>query len=185
LKRGRSPLAKREPAFLVAEFAEPKPMLEAAKTLREEGWRVELHSPFPVKGMKEALGFTDRTVPHAFLVGGIVGAVAGFGIQAYANWAYPLDVGGRPLIAVPAFMLIVFELMVLCSVLTGIATMFAKNHLPRLHYPLFDAARFHLASDNRFFVSLALDGCDEGKARAALDRQGPASVEKVGGELPE
>ena len=159
-------------------------MLEAAKTLREEGWRVELHSPFPVKGMKEALAFHDRTVPHAFLIGGIVGAVSGFLIQAYANWAFPLDVGGRPLIAVPAFMLIVFELTVLCSVLTGIATMFVRNRLPRLHYPLFDAQRFHLASDDRFFVSLLLDGRDEDKAWAAIERQGPASLEKVGGELP-
>ena len=105
-------------------------MLEAAKTLREEGWRVELHSPFPVKGMKEALGFGERTVPRAFLIGGIVGAVGGFLIQAYANWAFPLDVGGRPLIAVPAFMLIVFELMVLCSVLAGLATMFAGRGDP-------------------------------------------------------
>ncbi|MBO0749349.1 MAG: DUF3341 domain-containing protein [Porphyrobacter sp.] len=177
-------MARTKPAFLVAEFAEPEPMLEAAKALREEGWRVELHSPFPVKGMKEALGFTDRTVPHAFVIGGIAGALGGFLIQAYANWAFPLDVGGRPLIAVPAFMLIVFELTVLCSVLTGLATMFVRNRLPRLHYPLFDAERFHLASDDRFFVSLALDGCDEARARAAMERMGPASVAKIGGELP-
>jgi hypothetical protein len=178
-------MAKLEPAFLVAEFAEPEPMLEAVKTLREEGWRVELHSPFPLKGMKEALAFRERTVAHAFVIGGIAGPAGGFLIQAYANWAFPLDVGGRPLIAVPAFMMIVFELMVLCSVLAGLATMFVKNRLPRLHHPLFDAERFHLASDNRFFVSLALDGCDADQARAALDRQSPASVSKVGGELPE
>ena len=178
-------MARLEPAFLVAEFAEPERMLEATRTLREEGWRVELHSPFPVKGMKEALAFHESSVPLAFLIGGVIGAASGFLIQAYANWAYPLDVGGRPLIAVPAFMLIVFELMVLGSVLTGLATMFARNRLPRLHYPLFDAERFHLASDDRFFVSLALDGCDEGKARAAIDRMRPASVEKVGGDLAE
>jgi hypothetical protein len=177
-------MARLEPAFLLAEFAEPEPMLAAAKALRQEGWRVELHSPFPVKGMKDALGFRDRTVPHAFVIGGVVGAVGGFLIQAYANWAFPLDIGGRPLIAVPAFMLIVFELMVLCSVLTGLATMFVRNRLPRLHYPLFDAERFHLASDDRFFVSLALDGRDESEGRAAIERMGPAAIEKVGGELP-
>ena len=178
-------MAELRPAFMVAEFAEPEPMLKATRTLREEGWLVELHSPFPVKGMKQALGFHERTVPHAFVIGGAIGAVSGFLIQAYANWAYPLDIGGRPLIAVPAFMMIVFELMVLGSVLTGLATMFVRNRLPRLHHPLFDAARFHLASDDRFFVSLALDGCDEGKARAALARMGPVSLEKVGGEVPE
>ena len=178
-------MTRREPAFLVAEFAKPEPMLRAVRALREEGWRVELHSPFPVEGMDRALGFRERTVPRAFLIGGLVGAISGFLIQAYANWAYPLDVGGRPLIAVPTFMLIVFELMVLCSVLTGLATMFVRNRLPRLHYPLFDAERFHLASDNRFFVSLALEGCDLDEAKAAIERMGPASVERVGGELPE
>jgi hypothetical protein len=174
-----------EPAFLVAEFAEPEPMLEAAKALREEGWRVELHTPFPVKGMKEALGFRERTVPRAFLIGGIAGALSGFLIQAYANWAFPLDIGGRPLIAMPAFMLIVFELMVLGSVLTGLATMFVRNRLPRLHHPLFDAERFHLASDDRFFVSLALDEHPESEGRATLARMGALSVSRVGGELPE
>jgi len=178
-------MAELEAAFLVAEFPEPEPVLAATKTLRAEGWQVELHTPFPVKGMKEALGFSERTVPHAFVIGGIVGAVGGFLIQVYPNVVYPLDIGGRPMVAVPAFMLITFELLVLCSVLIGIGTMFAKNRLPRLHYPLFDASRFHLASDNRFFVSLALvDGADEAEARAALERQGPSSVEKVGGEVP-
>ena len=178
-------MAKLEPAFLVAEFSEPEPMLEAAKALREEGWRVELHTPFPVKGMKEALAFHDRTVPHAFVIGGVLGAVGGFLIQAYANWAFPLDVGGRPLIAMPAFMLIIFELMVLCSVLTGLATMFVRNGLPRLHHPLFDAERFHLASDSRFFVSVLLDGPSESDGRATLGRMGALSVSRVGGELPE
>jgi len=177
-------MAKTEPAFLVAGFAEPEAMLDAATALREEGWPVELHTPFPVKGMEKALAFRERTVPHAFLIGGIAGALAGFLIQAYANWAYPLDVGGRPLIAMPAFMLIIFELMVLFSVLTGLVTMFVRNRLPRLHHPLFDAERFHLASDDRFFVSLRLDGCDEGEARAAVERMSPASIEKVGGEMP-
>ena len=179
-------MAKLEPAFLVAEFAQPEPMLAATRRLRDEGWQVELHTPFPVKGIKEALGFQERTVPHAFVIGGVVGAVGGFLMQVYPNVVYPLDIGGRPMVAVPAFMMITFELLVLTSVLVGIGTMFAKNRLPRLHYSLFDAARFHLASDNRFFVSLALvDGADERDVRAALERQGPASIEKVGGEVAE
>ena len=179
-------MAKPEPAFLVGEFVDPEPMLAATRKLREQGWQVELHSPFPVKGMKEALGFHERTVPHAFVIGGSIGAVGGFLMQVYPNVVYPLDIGGRPMVAVPAFMMITFELLVLTSVLVGIGTMFAKNRLPRLHYSLFDAARFHLASDNRFFVSLALvDGADERDARAALERQGPASIEKVGGEVAE
>jgi hypothetical protein len=177
-------MARTEPAFLLGEFAESDAMLAAAKALREAGWAIEVHSPFPLAGMREALGFGERTVPHAFLIGGIVGALTGFGLQVYTNLAYPLDVGGRPLIAVPAFMLIAFELMVLFSVFAGIGTMFVRNRLPRLHHPLFDAQRFGLASDDRFFVSLALIDCDADEARAAMAAQGPAEVTWVGGEVP-
>lgn len=157
-------------------------MLQAARSLRENGWPVEIYSPFPVEGMGEALGFAEQTVPRAFVIGGIVGALSGFLIQVYANLAYPLDVGGRPLIAVPAFMLITFELLVLGSVLAGIGTMFCKNRLPRLHYPLFDSERFQLASDSRFFVAITLRETDEGDARSALEAQDPVSVEKIEGE---
>ena len=168
--------------FLVAEFVEPDATLRAAKALREDGWSVEIHTPFPLEGLRDALGFSERRVPLAFLIGGIVGAVTGFGMQVYTNLAYPLDVGGRPLIAVPAFMLITFELMVLFSVIAGIGTMLASNHLPRLHHPLFDSEEFHLASDDRFFVSLALAGRDRDEAGKALAAFDPERIEDVGGE---
>lgn len=177
-------MARTEPAFLLGEFAEPGPMLDTARALRQEGWQVEVHSPFPLEGMRQALGFEERIVPRAFLAGGVAGAFTGFGMQAYTNFAFPLDVGGRPLIAVPAFMLITFELTVLFAVLAGIGAMFVRNRLPRLHHPLFDAERFGLASDNRFFVSIALVDCDEDAAHRALAARDPASIERVGGELP-
>jgi hypothetical protein len=177
-------LASAEPAFLLAEFAEPEPMLAAATALREAGWQVELHAPFPVAGMADALGFADRGVPHAFVIGGVIGALGGFVLQVCTNLAYPLAIGGRPLVAVPAFMLISFELMVLVSVLAGIGTMLARNRLPRLHHPLFDAERFGLASDDRFFVSAELAGRDEDAARAALARHRPLSLARLGGEPP-
>ena len=177
-------MARTEPAFLLGEFAKPDAMLAAAKALRREGWQVEVHSPFPIDGMREALDFRERTVPHAFLIGGIVGALSGFGLQVYTNLAYPLDVGGRPLVAVPAFMLVTFELMVLFSVIAGIGAMFVGNRLPRLHHPLFDAKRFGLASDDRFFISVSLVDCDEDAAHRALAAHLPASIEHVGGELP-
>ena len=175
-------MGRREVIFLLAEFAAPEAMLSGAKTLREGGWRIEIYSPFPVKGMKEALGFAERRVPLAALIGGAAGAALGFGMQVYTNLAYPLDVGGRPLIALPAFVLIAFELLVLFAVGAGVASMFALNRLPRLHHPLFDAERFHLASDDRFFVGIELqDDESEQDARSALDALHPESIERVGG----
>ena len=73
-------------------------------------------------------------------------------MQVYINLDYPLNVGGRALIANPAFVLIVFELTVLFAVTFSIGSVLLLNRLPRLHHPLFDLERFHLASLDRFFL---------------------------------
>lgn len=166
---------------LVAEFGEADLLVAAVKHLREHGWdQIEAFSPFPIEPLSSEDGFSSQAVPIATLAGGIFGAVTGFFIQAYANWDFPLDVGGRPLIAVQAFALIIFELTVLCAVLSGIGTMLLANRLPRLNYPLFDNPRFGVGYADRFFVALfAHEGWNEKSARAALKRLKPVSIEPV------
>lgn len=166
---------------LVAEFDEADALVGAVERLREAGWdRIEAFSPFPIEALAAKEGFSSQVVPIATLAGGIFGALAGFFVQAYANWDFPLDVGGRPLIAVQAFALIIFELTVLCAVLSGVGTMLLANRLPRLNYPLFDDPRFGVGYADRFFVALfAHDGWNEKSARAALKRLKPVSIEPV------
>ena len=173
-------MAKEDPNFLVAEFTEPEAMLEAARTLIGDDWPVEIHTPFPVDGMAEALGFDERAVPAAVLIGGIVGTALGFAVQVLVNLVYPLDVGGRPLIALPAFVIVTLVVGILCAALAGLGTMLVKDRLPRLHYPLFDAERFHLASDDRFFVSVRYGENERDAAGKALARFEPASIAEVG-----
>jgi hypothetical protein len=173
------------PYALMAEFADPQPVLDGARSLREAGWQVEVFSPFPLDGLGEALGFSESRVPIAFLIGGVVGALAGFLLQAGTNLLYPLDIGGRPLMAVPSFLMITFETMVLGAVFAGIGTMLVSNRLPKLHHPVFDAERFDLATDDRFFLAvIAGRDFDAYAARAALWRLQPLEVTEVGSAEP-
>ncbi|ETI65741.1 membrane protein [Sphingobium sp. C100] len=170
-----------EPYALLAEFDSPERLMDAARRLREQGWRrLEAFTPFPVEGLDRLLGFTDDKVARAMLIGGAAGAVLGFLMQVGTNLDYPLWVGGRPLIAVPAFMLICFEMLVLGAVLSGIGTLFVANRLPRLNHPVFAADRFDLSADDRFFLAILADADfdrdDAGKALAAL---GPRAIIEV------
>jgi hypothetical protein len=146
--------AATSPVFgLMAEFDRPDRLLEAVQQARAARYRtVDAYSPFPIEGLAEALKFDDPRVPILTLIGGVAGAALGFGMQVYTNLAFPIDIGNRPLVAVPAFMLITFELGVLCAVLLTIGGMFLLNHLPRLHHPVFDVESFHLASSDKFFL---------------------------------
>lgn len=161
------------PYAVLAEFDSAERLLEAVRDIRRQGYdNIDAFTPFPVKGLAEALNFRDRKVPIATLLGGIVGALAGFLMQAGASLDYPLWVGGRGLVPVPAFLLITFEMMVLGAVLSGIGTMFIANRLPRLNHPLFDADDFCLESDDRFFLAIFsgpdFDRDAAGKSLAAL-----------------
>lgn len=165
---------------VVAEFDRAEALLAAAKAARAAGFaRLEGFSPFPVAGLAAALGFRERAIAPAFLIGGVLGAVTGFGLQVYTNLDFPLNVGGRPLIAWPAFILITFELTVLFSVGAGILTMLLRNRLPRLHHPLFEIPEFHFASADKFFLAILAEGdpkFDAESARRFLRRLKPLRI---------
>jgi hypothetical protein len=165
---------------LMAEFDRAERLLEAVKQARAARYRtVDAYSPFPIEGMPEALEFKDSRVPIFTLIGGIGGAVLGFGMQVYTNLAFPIDIGNRPLVAVPAFMLITFELGVLCAVLMCIGGMFAVNHLPRLNHPVFDVPSFHLASSDKFFLVIfsSDEKFDADETRAFLSSLKPRRID--------
>lgn len=172
-----------EPYALLAEFDTPERLVEAAKRLRKHGYRrLEAFTPFPVEGLSELLGYRDGKVPAAMLIGGMAGALLGFLMQVYTNLDFPLRIGGRGLIAVPAFMLITFEMLVLGAVLSGIATMLIANRLPRLNHPVFEAERFDLSADDRFFLAiLAGKSFDRDRAGKALAELKPHAIIEVPG----
>jgi hypothetical protein len=170
---------------VVAEFNRPEALLEATKKARAEGFRrLEAFSPFPVEGLAKALDFRERRIAPLFLIGGIVGAAAGFGLQVYCNLDFPLNIGGRPVVAPPAFVLITFELMVLVSVTAGVVGMLLMNHLPRLNHPLFEIPDFHFATADKFFLAILAEGpgFDPDGARRFLAGLDPVRVAEAPAE---
>ena len=167
---------------LLAEFPDEDSLLEAARKARKQGYRcMDAFTPFPVEGMAEILRFDDRRIGWLSVIGGFAGFFGMLLVQLYVNADFPIDVGGRPILAWPAFFVVDFEIMVLGAVLVPVIAMFYLNGLPRLHHPLFATPRFGLASDDRFFLYLeARDRKFEAKAtRRFLRGLKPASIEEV------
>jgi hypothetical protein len=168
---------------IMAEFAQPEQLLAATRAAYEAGYRkMDAYSPYAVKGVAEALGFTKTRVPLITLIGGIIGAVTAYGMQWYSAVVdYPLNVGGRPLHSWPAFIPITFELTVLFAAIAGLTGMLWLNGLPKPYHPVFNASQFKLASQTRFF--LCIEATDENfradKVREFLRAQSPISIMEV------
>ncbi|HVT89223.1 MAG TPA: DUF3341 domain-containing protein [Tepidisphaeraceae bacterium] len=177
--------ALREPvlAGLIAEFSDVDSVLLAAVRVREEGYsRWDVHTPFPVHGMDHAMGIRSTLLPWLVLIAGCCGLSLGLWLQWYANvFDYPFYISGKPLVSLPAWIPVCFELTILFAALTAVFGMLGLNQLPRLYNPLFTSNRFRRVTDDRFFVVIdASDPLfDQQKTEEMLLGLGASAVEWV------
>jgi hypothetical protein len=139
---------------LMAEFARPQELIDAARQAREAGYsKLDAYTPYPMEEVSEALGHHHSRLPLIVLVGGIVGALTGYLLQYWVNvYEYPMNVGGRPYHSWPAFIVPTFETTILFAALSAVLGMFALNGLPQPYHPVFNVPRFAAASRDRFYL---------------------------------
>ena len=139
---------------LLAEFETPTQVVVAARKAHGQGYRrMDAYSPFPVEGLAEAIGFKHTKLSGVVLIMGILGGLGGFFMCWYANVIqYPLNIGGKPNNAWPAWIPITFECAILIAAFGAVFGMLALNGLPMPYHPVFNVKRFEQASRDRFFL---------------------------------
>jgi hypothetical protein len=141
---------------LMAEFDSAQALLDAAVKVRAAGYtRADAYSPFPIHGLSEALGFKERLVAPIVFMAGMTGLIGGFGLQYVTSVEWlPLNIGGRPFNSWVSFIPVTFEVTILFAALSAVFGMIALNGLPHPYHPVFNADRFHLASQSSFFLAI-------------------------------
>jgi hypothetical protein len=141
---------------LVAEFRSPGDLVQAAHKVHAAGYRkVDAFTPYPMEEVIEALHLGHSRLPKLVLAGGIAGLLGGWGLQYWSSVIeYPMNIGGRPFNAWPAFVVPAFETTVLLAALTAVVGMLLLNGLPRPYHPVFNAPGFATASRDRFFLCI-------------------------------
>ncbi len=168
---------------VMAEFDSPTALVAATREARRQGSRkMEAYSPFPIEELNHVLDLRANRVSQIVLAGGVAGLLTGLGLQYYvAVIDYPINVGGRPLASWPAFIPVTFELTILLASLAAVIGMLALNGLPQPYHPVFNAPRFALASQNRFFLCIeAVDPLfDRDRTSAFLQSANAKGVSEV------
>jgi len=153
-----------------AEFATPDALLAAVRALQARRFgRLDAYTPVPVQGLAEALKFHPEAV-RPFAVLGVIGGFAAFMAMCayYTGSAYRLNIGGRPNLSWPAYIVPSFSFALMVAAALIVLAMIVLNRLPRLNHPAFNIPDFTRASQDRFY--LAVEATDGGFDPAAVTR---------------
>lgn len=168
---------------MMAEFDEPDELLAAARRTYEAGYReMDAFSPFPIPGLPQAIGARRTWLSVIVLLGGVGGALGAYAMQAYATvYAYPLNVGGRPLHSWPSYVPIIFEVTILGAGFMALMGMLALNNLPMPYHPVFNEPRFEFASRTHFFLVIESKDrlYDPEETRAFLETMQPTHIVEI------
>lgn len=173
----------------LAEFDNAQDLAHAAEKVRDAGFkRWDVHTPYAVHGMDEAMGLGRSRLPWFVFFGGASGLATGF-LLAYITQVviYPTVVQGKPvnIFTTPAFFPPMFELTILFSAFAALFSLLALSGLPRYNHPVFASRQFHRATDDSFF--LAIEARDpqfsRDETKVLLETVGGKNIELVEDEI--
>lgn len=151
---------------------------DAVKQLRRRGYPLTVYSPTPRHEIEEAVQAPESAVRIFALMGAFAGTAAGTWMATWMSLDWPLIVGGKEIVSMPAFSVIMFEVTVLIGALSTVAGLFLTSRLPRigkgegLYTPVFSDDRFgvfvHVAPEHFEEVQNILN--DSGSEEVLLDQ---------------
>lgn len=142
--------------LLLASFVDAGALIKTARWAKTAKFTLaDAFTPFPVEGMAELLGSRSTRLRVYMFFGGMLFAAAAYALEYWtAVYDYPINSGGRPLNAWPAFMLFPFAVGIFGAAFFGFVGFLLHSGLPRLHDPLFAIPGFERATQDRFVLAL-------------------------------
>ncbi len=130
----------RPPRAVLALYDDPDRLLNAAALAKEHGFTgLDAYTPYAVHGLSEALGIRKSWVPYVTLVMGLSGAALGLTFEIWTSaFDWPINVGGKPMISLPAFIPVTFECGVLLGGTMTLAALILACGLPNFKDPILD-----------------------------------------------
>ena len=136
--------------FVVASFDDEEVLFPAVKKVRTAGYKIkDVYTPFAVHGLDHALGMRETSLHTAGFIYGITGTTTALSCISWIftkDW--PLDIGGKPHFALPAWIPIIFELTVLFAAVGMVLTFCYICQLA----PFVKKHHFHVRATDDLFV---------------------------------
>ena len=146
----------------------------AIEGLRKAGFDdVKAFTPYPEHAIEDALGYGQSPVRVWTLVGGLTGTATGFAFTTWTSMDWPLVVGGKPIVSIPAYVVIAFELTVLFGALATVIGLFILSRLPNFKPAVVYDPEF---TAGRYGVYVEASGARLEEARRIMNEQEPIEL---------
>lgn len=170
-------------AIVYGHFTDELDLLKAVEELQDKGiWIADVRTPFPVHGLGELLKFRRSNLPKVAFIGGLIGGSLGLLFQIWVfTQAWPLNIGGKPHLALPSFIPVTFEMTVLFAAFAmGIAFLLRSNLGPGSIPDILDEG----VTDDHFQIILSEKNnkISETELAEALSATGALDVKQVNTE---
>jgi hypothetical protein len=163
--------------FILGVFEDEEVLLHAIENIRAAGTKIyEVFTPFPIHGIDDVLGIKRSRLPIAAFLYGCCGLAFALWMQIYMmGYDWPMIIGGKPHVALPAFIPVSFELTVFCTAHGMVITFLIVCGLyPRMKVPVLDVR----STDDKFVMAIEVkDGVtDINKVNDLLRSNGAVEV---------
>jgi hypothetical protein len=168
-----------------AIFNQEDQVLAATQDCRDRGYEIiDVYTPYPVHGLDKAMGLKPSLLPLACFLLAVIGASA---MMLFMVWSsavdWPINIGGKPLNSLPAFVPVTFETAVLMAGLGTILVLFIRTKLHPFRTPTIQDPR---VTNDHFLLAIRQTDADIHPHLAAemLEKHGAIEVTEVpAGEL--
>ena len=162
--------------FVVGCFDEEGLLFDAVKKVRKAGYKMhDVYTPFPIQGLDRVMGLRDTSIHTAGFLYAIFGTSTAL---SFITWVFtkdwPLNIGGKPHFALPAWIPITFEFTVLCACVGMVLTFCYLCQLA----PFVKKHHFHeRATDDLFVMVIECSArTNEAEVSAFLSANGAVEV---------
>jgi hypothetical protein len=139
--------------YILGVFDDEEVLLHAIENVRASGTKItDVFTPFPIHGIDDALGYKRSRLPIAAFFFGLTGCACALLMQIWMmGFDWPMIVGGKPHIGLPAFIPVTFELTVLFTAFGMVITFFLITNLgPTMRVNVMDIR----ATDDKFVMAI-------------------------------